>query len=96
MSTELVSLLELTLPIIFFAILYTCYILYKYGKKDFKIIFLNAVFSESKVLLYILSLYYISLLFDNIHADAVMEWGLKIIVVLCWLVWVIKNSVKEE
>lgn len=96
MSNELISLLELVLPIVIFAILYTCYILYKYGKKDFIYNFLNVVFSESKVLLYILSLYYISLLFDNIHADTVMEWGLKIIVGLCWLVWVIKNSIKEE
>lgn len=96
MSTEIISLLELISPIIFFAIAYTIFVIKKYGRKDFIYNFLNSIFSEAKILIYALSLYYMVILFDNIHADIVMTWGLKIIVVLCWFVWIMCTNSSEK
>ena len=96
MNKELLSIFKLTLPIILYLLFCLCFVLVKYGKTDFKINFISNFIDGLKIFFYPASLYYISIIFDAIHADSIMEKGIKIIIGLCWLISIIKLANKEE
>ena len=96
MSNELLSILKLILPIILYLLFCLCFVLVRYGQTDFKLNFISSFIDGLKIFLYPASLYYISIIFDAIHTDSVMEKGIKIILGICWLVSIIKLANKEE
>ena len=96
MNDELLSLSQLTLPIIIYLLICLFWVLISCGKANFVQNFISNFFDGLKVFYYPASLYYIALIFDAIHTDAVMEAGIKIIIGICWFITIIKLVLKEE